>query len=500
MVSANPTGPITVALGAERRATATRSRGCSSSPATRSSASTTTTTPAPRWTASAPRSRRSTQGEEPPEDGYRGDYVDELAALDGDPVPQMLERIEATLERFRIHFDSLGAAERAREPARRSSCRGSTPTRRTAPLWARSSAYGDDDDRVLHPLGRAGLPTYRAADVVYLVDKLDRGFDRAIYVLGADHHGTRNWYAAVARMLGYDPDRVEVLLYQLVHLTRGGETTKMSKRARRRRLARRASSTRSASTPPAGSSSTAAPTRRSRSTSTSPPRRAPRTPSTTCSTRTPGSPGSSATPRPSTPSSETTQPLARRSATSSSVSSSSPRSSPRPRSGARPHAIPTYAIRVADDFHRFYHQHKVLGSEQEAFRLALCTATRDVVARCLDLVGVDRTRPDVAPVTSCWGDACPPVAAPAAQWGRRGSTRHRAACRGGSSHAMRSMAHLPDDFQRASARGGAALLEGRIAVRCDPDAAWTGGWLSEDESEAPLAPTSGRRQRRDDRR
>ena len=62
------------------------------------------------------------------------------------------------------------------------------------------------------------------------MDKLERGFDRAIYVLGADHHGTRNWYAAVARMLGYDPERVEVLLYQLVHLTRGGEQTKMSKR------------------------------------------------------------------------------------------------------------------------------------------------------------------------------------------------------------------------------------------------------------------------------
>src|SRR4029078_8992534 len=74
-----------------------------------------------------------------------------------------------------------------------------------------------------------GLPTYRAADVVYLADKLDRGVDPAIYVPGPDHQGTRNWYAAVARMLGYDPDRVEVLLYQLVHLTRGGEQTKISK-------------------------------------------------------------------------------------------------------------------------------------------------------------------------------------------------------------------------------------------------------------------------------
>src|SRR5207244_3024235 len=90
-------------------------------------------------------------------------------------------------------------------------------------------AYGDEEDRVLlRSDGRT--PTYRAVDVPYLVDKLERGIDKAIYVLGADHHGTRNWYAAVARMLGYDPERVEVLLYQLVHLTRGGQQTKMSKR------------------------------------------------------------------------------------------------------------------------------------------------------------------------------------------------------------------------------------------------------------------------------
>ncbi len=54
-----------------------------------------------------------------------------------------------------------------------------------------------------------------------------------------------------------------------------------------------------------------------------------------------------------------------------------------------PHAIPIYAIRVADDFHRFYHQHRVLESEQEAFRLELVRAVQIVIARCLDLVGVD---------------------------------------------------------------------------------------------------------------
>ena len=54
-----------------------------------------------------------------------------------------------------------------------------------------------------------------------------------------------------------------------------------------------------------------------------------------------------------------------------------------------PHAIPNYAIRVADDFHRFYHHHRVLGSESEGFRLALCAGTQQIVAHCLDLVGVE---------------------------------------------------------------------------------------------------------------
>jgi arginyl-tRNA synthetase len=54
-----------------------------------------------------------------------------------------------------------------------------------------------------------------------------------------------------------------------------------------------------------------------------------------------------------------------------------------------PHALPIYAIRVADDFHRFYHDHRVVGSAEEAFRLALCRATQHVIARCLDLIGVE---------------------------------------------------------------------------------------------------------------
>src|SRR3954451_25116234 len=170
------------------------------------------------------------RGEAVPEDGYRGEYVVALANEEGDPVPKMLASIEATMERFRIHFDSWALQSELEQRIPQFLPRLDTYERDGA-VWARSSAYGDDDDRVLiRSADQGGTPTYRAADVVYLVEKLDRGFDRAIYVLGADHHGTRNWYAAVARMLGYEPERVEVLLYQLVHLTRGGEQTKMSKR------------------------------------------------------------------------------------------------------------------------------------------------------------------------------------------------------------------------------------------------------------------------------
>ena len=87
--------------------TATRWPVCSTSRATRSSASTTTTTPARRSTGSGRRSRPSGAGEEPPEDGYQGAYIHDLAALRGDPVLLMLKEIETTLERFRIHFDSF---------------------------------------------------------------------------------------------------------------------------------------------------------------------------------------------------------------------------------------------------------------------------------------------------------------------------------------------------------------------------------------------------------
>jgi arginyl-tRNA synthetase len=326
------------------------------------------------------------RGEDPPEDGYQGAYVRDLAALEGDPVPPMLKQIEATLERFRIHFDSWALQSELAERLPELMPRIDTYEKDGA-VWARSSAYGDDEDRVIIR-SETGAPTYRAADIVYLVDKLDRGFDRAIYVLGADHHGTRNWYAAVARMLGYDPERVEVLLYQLVHLTSEGEQKKVSKRrgdvvfldefmdeigvdAARWYLTNRSpdqaididvdlAAERSEKNPVyyvqyahariAGI------------------------------LRNAGDAEVSAEPAVALATEE--RDLVKRLAEFPEIAAEATE-----RRG--PHGITTYAIRVADEFHRFYHHHRVLGSDQQAFRLGLCSATQTVIARCVDLVGVE---------------------------------------------------------------------------------------------------------------
>ncbi|MGE5274408.1 MAG: arginine--tRNA ligase [Verrucomicrobiota bacterium] len=326
------------------------------------------------------------RGEEPPPDGYRGEYVAELAAIPGDPVPPMLERIEATLERFRIHFDSWvlqsGLEERLPELLPRLDT-----YERDGALWARSSEYGDDQDRVLLR-SETREPTYRAADVVYLVDKLERGFDRAIYVLGADHHGTRNWYAAVARMLGYDPERVEVLLYQLVHLTRGGEQAKMSKRrgdvvflddfvdeigvdaARWYLVNRSPDQTIEIDVDLAAE-------------------RSEKNPVYYVQYAHARIAGILRNAGDSTPDAAPSNELATEERELVKRLAEFPEVLAEAVERRGPHAVPTYAIRVADDFHRFYHHHRVLESDSQAFRLGLCRATQIVIASCLDLVGVE---------------------------------------------------------------------------------------------------------------
>jgi len=336
-----------------------------------------------RFRASVEAARR---GEEPPEDGYKGAYIDDLAALKGDPVPLLLKEIETSLERFRVHFDSFRRQSELELRLPELLPRLDTYEKDGA-LWARSSAHGDDEDRVLLR-SEDRSPTYRAADVAYLVDKLDRGFGRAIYVLGADHHGTRNWYAAVARMLGYDPERVEVLLYQMVNLTKGGEQKRLSRRrgdivflddfmdeigvdaARWYLVNRGPDQTIELDVDLAAERTQKNPVYYVQYAHAR----------IAAILRNAGDARASA--EPVGPLAPEERELVKRLAELPAVAAEALLK-------RGPQGIPTYAIRVADDFHRFYHEHRVLESEQQAFRLGLCRATQAVIARCLDLVGVE---------------------------------------------------------------------------------------------------------------
>jgi arginyl-tRNA synthetase len=385
LVSANPTGPVTVASarnGAYGDSVA-RLLEFAGHEVEREYYYNDAGAQMERFRASVDAVRR---GEEPPEDGYRGEYVAELAALSGDPVPEMLHRIEASLERFRIHFDSFALQSALQQRLPELLPRLDTYVSEGA-VWARSSAYGDDEDRVLIR-SESGTPTYRAADVAYLVDKLDRGFNRVMYVLGADHHGTRKWYAAVARMLGYDPERIEVLLYQLVHLTRGGEQTKMSKRrgdvvflddfmdeigvdaARWYLINRGPDQSIEIDIDLAAEKSQKNPVyyvqyAHARIAGI---------------LRNAGDAEIGGSPR--GPLAPEERELVKRLAEFPGVAAEAAER-------RAPQQLPAYAIRVADDFHRFYHEHRVLESEEQAFRLGLVRAAQSVIARSLDLAGVE---------------------------------------------------------------------------------------------------------------
>jgi len=385
MVSANPTGPLVVASarnGAYGDAVA-RLLEFGGHDVEREYYYNDSGTQMELFRASVAAARR---GEPIPEQGYHGDYVRELGDLGSDPVPPMLERIEQTLDRFRIHFDSWALQSELQERLPELLPRLDTYERDGA-VWARSSAYGDDADRVLIR-SDGGAPTYRAADVAYLVDKLERGFDRAIYVLGADHHGTRNWYAAIARMLGYDPERIEVLLYQLVHLTKSGEQTKMSKRrgdvvfleelideigvdaARWYLVSRGPDQTIEIDVDLAAEKSQKNPVYYVQYAHA-------RIAGILRNADDATGAGASSAPL----AAEERELVKRLVDFPALVAETTARRGP--------HGIPVYAVRAADDFHRFYHEHRVLGSDSEAFRLALCRATQAVIARCLDLIGVD---------------------------------------------------------------------------------------------------------------
>jgi arginyl-tRNA synthetase len=187
------------------------------------------------------------RGAEPPADGYAGDYVidlagelvegggaaDDLDELGRVATEAMRRRIEATLERFRVRFDtwfserSLRASGRIDEAIEDLRATGRVYEREGA-LWLRTSDLGDDKDRVL--VRSDGEPTYFAVDTAYHRDKLARGADRLVDPLGSDHHGYLPRLRAALAALGFEPERLEAPIMQFVHLVEGGERARMSKR------------------------------------------------------------------------------------------------------------------------------------------------------------------------------------------------------------------------------------------------------------------------------
>jgi arginyl-tRNA synthetase len=188
------------------------------------------------------------QGGEPPEDGYAGEYVGEIAerlraegigpgdrdALERRGVEEVLAGVRGTLERFGVHFDnwfserSLYAKGEVEAVLAELERRGHTYRSEDA-LWLRTTAFGDDKDRVL--IRSNGEATYLTPDIAYHWDKLQRGFDRLIDVLGADHHGYVARIRASLEALGADPDAFQALIMSLVHVVEGGERAQMSKRS-----------------------------------------------------------------------------------------------------------------------------------------------------------------------------------------------------------------------------------------------------------------------------
>jgi arginyl-tRNA synthetase len=188
------------------------------------------------------------RGDEPPEDGYQGEYVAEVAARIPDAASRSVDELAAagvemlmagirdTLERYRVHFDNWflerslyegdpSAWDRAREKLEAEGL----AYRSEGALWLRTTTLaGDEKDR---PLVRStGEPTYLAADVAYHWDKLERGFDRLVNVLGSDHHSYVVRLKAILAAAGADPERLVVPLLQFVHVVEGGERASMSKR------------------------------------------------------------------------------------------------------------------------------------------------------------------------------------------------------------------------------------------------------------------------------
>ncbi|MEZ0353078.1 arginine--tRNA ligase [Mycobacterium sp. pR1184] len=194
------------------------------------------------------------KGEPTPQDGYAGSYINDIAAQVLQKAPDalslpdaemhetfraigvdlMFAHIKETLHEFGTDFDvythedSMHTSGRVDEAIARLREAGNIYDKDGA-SWLRSSAFGDDKDRVV--IKSDGKPAYIAGDIAYYLDKRQRGFDLCIYMLGADHHGYIARLKAAAAAFGDDPATVEVLIGQMVNLVRDGQPVRMSKRA-----------------------------------------------------------------------------------------------------------------------------------------------------------------------------------------------------------------------------------------------------------------------------
>jgi arginyl-tRNA synthetase len=187
-----------------------------------------------------------------PEEYYRGDYIRELGreALQqfGEELfyrkegaeelaqwgkKRMLEEIRRDLELIGLTpFDNWVSEKELYsqwDQVRKLLEEAGALYEKDGKIWLKSSQYGDDKDRVV--VREDGRPTYLAGDIVYHWNKFRRGFDRYINIWGADHHGYIPRVKSAIKFLGYDPDRLEILLAQMVKLLKGGQPYKMSKRA-----------------------------------------------------------------------------------------------------------------------------------------------------------------------------------------------------------------------------------------------------------------------------
>jgi arginyl-tRNA synthetase len=193
-------------------------------------------------------------GQPTPEDGYAGDYIADIAAQVVAKAPDALSQPdEERRETFRAigvdlmfthiktslhdfgtdfdvytHEDSMHTSGRVDQAIAKLRETGNIYEKDGA-TWLRTTDFGDDKDRVV--IKSDGQPAYIAADLAYYLDKRQRGFDLCIYMLGADHHGYIARLKAAAAALGDDPDTVEVLIGQMVNLVRDGQPVRMSKRA-----------------------------------------------------------------------------------------------------------------------------------------------------------------------------------------------------------------------------------------------------------------------------